>query len=148
MSQPRTFFVTGATGNQGGAVARALLAAGHYTNCLVRDPNSPSAQALQSAGAHLVKGEFTDSSALKAAATGCTGVFINVVATKEAGAELENALNIIAASVQAGVSHCIFASVVNAGKHEGFKNWSPTTFRAGYWLTKAAIQDAVKNAGT
>lgn len=47
--------VTGATGNQGGAVARHLLQHGNFTVCaFVRDPNKPAAQALKQAGAELV----------------------------------------------------------------------------------------------
>lgn len=48
---------------------------------------------------------------------------------------------------------CIYTSVVNAGRHTTFQTSNPsgaatpfdptTTFRADYWLTKSAIQDAV-----
>lgn len=147
MPQSQTFFVTGATGNQGGHVARALLAAGQHVNCLVRDPSSLSAQKLQSLGAHLIEGDFNSTAALSEAATGCTGVFINVSPTAEASAELKHAQNIVDAAISAGVKKCVYASVVNAGRHMTFKNWSPTGFRAGYWLSKNAIQEAVRSAG-
>jgi uncharacterized protein YbjT (DUF2867 family) len=43
----QTILVTGATGNQGGAVARHLLQRGKFTvRVLVRDPNKSAAQAL------------------------------------------------------------------------------------------------------
>ena len=46
--------VTGATGHQGGAVARHLLQRGKFTvRALVRDQNDPAAQALKQGGAEL-----------------------------------------------------------------------------------------------
>jgi uncharacterized protein YbjT (DUF2867 family) len=39
-------FVTGATGAQGGAVARHLLAEGRRVRALTRDPASPTARAI------------------------------------------------------------------------------------------------------
>lgn len=147
MPQSQTFFVTGATGGQGGHVARALLASGQHINCLVRDPSSLSAQKLQSLGARLIEGDFNSIDALNEAATGCMGVFINVSPTAEASAEVTNAQNIIDAAISAGVKKCVYASVVNAGRHTTFKNWSPTGFRASYWLSKNAIQEAVQSAG-
>src|SRR5205085_3112424 len=52
--------VTGATGQQGGAVARHLLAAGFPVRALTRDPDKPAAQALAARGATLVRGDLTD----------------------------------------------------------------------------------------
>jgi len=49
--------VTGATGAQGGAVAKALLQEERYTvRVLTRDKNSVKAKALEEAGAHSFEG--------------------------------------------------------------------------------------------
>jgi uncharacterized protein YbjT (DUF2867 family) len=40
MSTKRSVLVTGATGQQGGAVARALLSRGHRVEALTRKPDS------------------------------------------------------------------------------------------------------------
>nr|MBA3924067.1 NmrA family NAD(P)-binding protein [Nostocaceae cyanobacterium] len=57
----RLILVTGATGNQGGAIARHLLQRGNFpVRALVRDENKPAAQALKQAGAELVTGDFDD----------------------------------------------------------------------------------------
>ncbi len=57
----QTILVTGATGNQGGAVARQLLQRGNFAvRAFVRDSDKPAAQALQQAGAELVVGDFSD----------------------------------------------------------------------------------------
>ena len=47
----KVVLVTGATGQQGGATARHLLANGWPVRALTRDPNSPAALALAEAGA-------------------------------------------------------------------------------------------------
>ena len=44
MRQPRQVVVTGATGQQGGAVTRELLARGIPVRALVRAPESPTAE--------------------------------------------------------------------------------------------------------
>ena len=48
--------VTGATGQQGGAVARQLLAEGWRVRALTRDVNKPAAQELKALGAHADRG--------------------------------------------------------------------------------------------
>ena len=72
----QTILVTGATGNQGGAIARHLLERGKFkVRVLVRDQNKPAAQALKQAGAELVTGDFDDRASLDVALEGVYGVF-------------------------------------------------------------------------
>ncbi|WP_443051713.1 NmrA family NAD(P)-binding protein [Streptomyces sp. NBC_00304] len=71
----RLVAVTGATGKQGGATARRLLAAGTPVRALVRDTTAPAALALQAAGAELALGDFDDPSSLPAALEGAAGLF-------------------------------------------------------------------------
>ena len=54
MSEPKVVLVTGATGNQGGAVARALLARGHRVLAMTRDQRSEAALRFYQSGARLV----------------------------------------------------------------------------------------------
>ena len=49
MLQDKTILMTGATGNQGGAVAHSLRAQGWKVCALVRDPAKPTAQRLAKA---------------------------------------------------------------------------------------------------
>src|ERR1700735_5168199 len=57
---PTPILVFGATGTQGGAVARALLAKSVPVRALVRNPSSDRAKALLNLGAELVVGDLTD----------------------------------------------------------------------------------------
>ena len=56
----KPILVAGATGQQGGAVARHLLAAGWPVRALTRDSDGPAAQALANQGASVVQGDLAD----------------------------------------------------------------------------------------
>ena len=68
--------VVGATGAQGGSVARHLLRTGRYqVRALTRHPGSNTAMALQRQGAELMTGDLGDPAALRSALRNCDGVF-------------------------------------------------------------------------
>ncbi|PSR34455.1 MAG: hypothetical protein C7B46_04775 [Sulfobacillus benefaciens] len=73
--QKGPILVIGATENQGGHVAKALLDEGWTVHALTRNAESPKAQALKSQGAHLVTGDMADLPALTKAITAVTGIF-------------------------------------------------------------------------
>lgn len=67
------FFLTGATGFVGGALARHLHAAGHEVHALVRDPRA--AEHLTALGIVIHEGDVTDRNSLRPAMEGAAGVF-------------------------------------------------------------------------
>ncbi|QGI97253.1 hypothetical protein CEK26_010322 [Fusarium fujikuroi] len=142
-------FVTGTTGNQGGATARELLNAGVKVHALVRDPSSKSAIELQRLGAQLFPGSFDDISSLKAAVKGATAVFLNVLPVlSDTNLEVVHAKNIIDAATESGtVTSLVYSSVTMTGKHEEFPNWGPDYPLAWYWLSKAQIESMVRESG-
>ena len=76
MMNNRSFIlVFGATGQQGGSVARALINKGWPVRVMVRNPSSPASLALRDAGAEMVAGNFDDIEAMRGAMTGAYGVF-------------------------------------------------------------------------
>ena len=66
--------VTGATGRQGGSVARHLLHAGHLVRTLTRSPHGPASDRLREAGAEVVGGDLNDGSSLHHALRGVRAV--------------------------------------------------------------------------
>jgi nucleoside-diphosphate-sugar epimerase len=68
-----TYFITGATGFVGGAVARDLRAHGHHVRALVRNPRA--AESLASIGVELHAGDVTEPSSMRGPMTGVNGVF-------------------------------------------------------------------------
>ncbi|KAM0254488.1 hypothetical protein ACHAQJ_006706 [Trichoderma viride] len=67
--------VVGATGNQGGSVARRFLAAGFRVRGITRNPASPAAQELASLGAELVAANLDDTDSLEKAFVGANVIF-------------------------------------------------------------------------
>lgn len=75
---PKLVVVVGATGNQGGSVARRFLRAGpdrFHVRGLTRDTNSLASQALITLGADMVQADLYDCDSLKAAFRGASVIF-------------------------------------------------------------------------
>jgi uncharacterized protein YbjT (DUF2867 family) len=113
--------VTGATGKQGGATVRRLLAEGRPVRALVRDTTAPAAAALAEAGAELVRGDFDDPASLPPALDGAAALFgIPPVAFGPAGPEtdLEVARGraLIDAAAAAGIEQVVFSTVASASR--------------------------------
>lgn len=112
--------VTGATGQQGGAVARELLKKGYQVRAMTRNPGSDKAKALAEAGAEVVKGDLDDAASVKAALEGCWGAFA-VQNTWEAGVEGEERQGKEFAKLakEAGIQHFVYSSVGSAHRRSG-----------------------------
>ncbi|MFD8866632.1 NmrA family NAD(P)-binding protein [Streptomyces sp. NPDC059590] len=111
--------VTGATGKQGGATARRLLAGGWPVRALVRDLTAPATAELAAAGAQLVRGDFDDPASLPPALDGAAAVFgIPPLTFGPAGPEtaLEVARGrvLIDAAAAAGIQQVVFSTVASA----------------------------------
>jgi uncharacterized protein YbjT (DUF2867 family) len=143
--------VTGGTGKQGGAVARALLAAGVPVRALVRDPYADGAKALGAAGAVLVTGDLNDPESLVAAVTGARGVFsVQLPDLDDMGsdAEVVRGRNLVAAARAAGVPQFVHTSVAGAGEFaRSAPGWSEGRWNTHYWESKAAVDESVRAAG-
>jgi uncharacterized protein YbjT (DUF2867 family) len=115
-SQHSPILVTGATGKQGGATARRLLALGRPVRALVRDPAAPAATALAAAGAELARGDFDDPASLPPALDGTVGVFGIPPASFPPQDELETARgrSLIDAAAAAGIRQVVFSTVATA----------------------------------
>ena len=122
----KTILVTGATGQQGGAVARHLLAQGWRVRVLARDPNKPAAQALAQAGAEVVQGDNEDRASLDAALQGVYGVFsVQSFAQKGVGpeGEVRQGKALADAAKAAGVQHFVYSSAGGAERNTGVAQW-------------------------
>lgn len=146
--------VTGATGKQGGATARALRAAGVAVRALVRDPGTDRAKAVEALGAELVTGDLHDRDSVIRAAEGARAVFsvqMPGMTTKgfDFDGEVIQGVNLIEGAKAAGVAQFVHTSVTGAGRHTDTPGWAE-----GRWASmepalgaKSAIQDRVRAAG-
>ncbi|MBM7115048.1 NmrA/HSCARG family protein [Archangium primigenium] len=143
--------VVGATGKQGGAVARALLARGQAVRALVRDPHSPGAQALKALGAELVRGDLQDTASLREACAGVRAVFSMPPLTLETvGTDAERVMgaNLVRAAKEAGVPQFVHTSVSGAGDFQrNAPGWKEGRWDVHYWESKASIEALVRDAG-
>lgn len=115
-----TILVTGATGRQGGAVARHLLRAGWPVRALTRDPDRPAARALREQGADVVQGDLEDSASLAEALRGVYGVFAALDCwTHGCEAEVRQGKNLAIAARAAQVEHFVYSSVGGADRKTG-----------------------------
>jgi len=120
MVESLKILVTGATGQQGGAVARLLLSKGHQVRALTRNSDSTAAQKLKTLGAELVNGNFEDQNSLVSAAQGVNVVF--AMATpfeKGVEAETQQGIAMANAAKSAGVSYLVYSSVGDANRQTG-----------------------------
>jgi uncharacterized protein YbjT (DUF2867 family) len=118
--------VTGATGQQGGAVARKLLADGWKVRALTRDVNKPAAQALAEAGAELFVGDMDSRADLEAVFQGAYGVFsVQNFWLPNVGfeGEIQQGKNVADAAKAAGVQHLVYSSVGSAHRGMGQKHF-------------------------
>jgi uncharacterized protein YbjT (DUF2867 family) len=128
MAQPtnaeQIILVTGATGNQGGAIARHLLQRGKFkVRAMVRDQNKPAAQALQQAGAELVQADFNDRASLDRAVQGIYGVFSMQDFREGAEVEIRHGRALADAANAAGIEHFIYSSVGSAERNTGIPHF-------------------------
>ena len=121
----RLIVVTGATGKQGGAVARSLLDRDFRIRALTRNPQKPEAQALADRGAEVVQGDMEeDRSAMERALEGAYGVF-SVQNYWETGydGEVQQGKTVADAAKAAGVEHFVYSSVGSAHRQTGLSHF-------------------------
>ncbi len=130
--------VTGATGQQGGAVARELLGKGYKIRAMTRNPEGEKAKALADLGAEIVQGDLDSTDSLIKAVEGAWGVFA-LQNTWEAGVEGEETQGKLIAGVarEHGVKHFVYASVESADRETGIPHFD----------NKARIEDKVRSVG-
>ncbi len=125
MFPPLTVLVTGATGKQGGALARLLLKRGHRVLALVRSPDSAAAKDLEQRGAELTPGDFEDPDSLERAMQGVDAVFAMATPFDAAGleGEVRHGRHLIDTAKLARVRHFLYSSVAGADQNTGIPHF-------------------------
>jgi uncharacterized protein YbjT (DUF2867 family) len=112
----RVIAIVGATGAQGGGLARALLKHandGFRVRALTRDPSSVSAQALRELGAEVVAADLDDRASLKRAFAGAYGAYCvtNFWEHFSPEREIAQAGNMAEAAFYADIEHVIWSTL-------------------------------------
>lgn len=145
-----TYLVTCATGQQGRSVVKYLLASGAKVHAVVRNARSDKALRLQSQGVVLFEGDNDNFAAFRAAASGCTGLYLNLQPSPtDLHAQQRQAKGIVQACKEAGTIDTI---VVSTAYFTGARDkWdTPHGEKSGvrgYYLAKAEMEKVVREAG-
>jgi uncharacterized protein YbjT (DUF2867 family) len=116
MADKKVIAVTGATGAQGGGLARAILAdptGGFAVRAITRDPGKDAAKALAASGAEVVRADIDDLESVKKAFAGAYGAFCVTNFWEHLSGEKEKAQakNLADAAKAAGVQHAIWSTL-------------------------------------
>ncbi|WP_436908653.1 NmrA/HSCARG family protein [Halosimplex marinum] len=113
-----TVLVTGATGNQGGAVVDHLLASDEAFDVrgLTRDATSDTAQALEDRGVRMVEGDLNDPESLREPVGEADAVFaVTNFWTQGYDAQVQQGKNLATVADEEGVDRFVFSGV---GSHD------------------------------
>lgn len=121
MANTKVITVLGATGAQGGGLARAILrdkTSGFAVRAVTRDPKSDKAKALAEAGAEVIGADVDDEANLRRAFEGAYGAFCVTFFWGHFSAEKElaEAGNMARAAKAAGVKHVIWSTLEDTRK--------------------------------
>jgi len=120
----KKILVTGATGRQGGAVARHLMKQPDVAvRALTRDRNKPAARALAEYGVEIVEGDLENASSIERALEGAYGCY----SVQDSGAGYEGEMRqgkaLVDAAKAAGVQHFVYSSVAGADRKTGVEHF-------------------------
>jgi len=129
--------VVGATGQQGGAVVRALQASGEFrVRALTRNPEKHP-----KLGDEVALADFNRPETLKTAFAGAHGVFLVTNAWEAGAEESKQALAAVGAAKDAGVQHLIWSTLPDVEAISGGAIDVP------HFTLKAKVERSVREAG-
>lgn len=123
MTADKTIFVTGATGNQGGAVVRNLLQQGFAVKALTRNKSSSKAERLKGRGVELIQGNLDDPSSYSIHLKGVDGVFAVIDFMQGPSRETRQGIDLADCANENGVKHFLYSSVIGADAGTGIPHW-------------------------
>lgn len=142
MSKKQTILVLGATGAQGGSVARALLARGTYdVRAFTRKGDSAATSELRKLGAQIAKGDLDDVSSIRTALQGVDAVFGVTNFWEHFAKEGQQGRNLVTAVADAKVKQFVFSTLPHIAKATG------GALRSPHFDLKAAHEDYARELG-
>lgn len=122
MANNKTIFVTGGTGNQGGAVARNLAQQGFRVKVLTRNANSSKSQNLKKLNVELVQGDLNKPDTYREQLKDADGIFS--VQTFENGVdkEVKQGITLATLAKELGTQHFLYSSVFGAQLNTGVRH--------------------------
>jgi uncharacterized protein YbjT (DUF2867 family) len=137
VGEKKVIAVVGATGAQGGGLARAILAdaSGEFAvRALTRNPDSEAARQLAARGAEVVEADISDEVSATKAFDGAYGAFLVTNFWEHMSPEREkrDAATMARAARTAGVSHAIWSTLDDTREHIPLHDDRMPTLMGGY----------------
>lgn len=133
----KTIFVTGATGNQGGAVAASLIKNGFRIKALTRNTDSAKAQNLLKQNIELIKGDLSDLNTFRNHLKEVDGIFSVQSFEKGVDKEIKQGIDLANLAKEYGVNHFLYSSVAGADLNTGIPHFD----------SKYTIENHIKQLG-
>nr|XP_012326239.1 nmrA-like family domain-containing protein 1 [Aotus nancymaae] len=124
MASREVITVFGATGAQGGSVARAILEGKKFAvRAVTRDVTKPKALALRDLGAEVVKGDLDDKASVDDALKGAYGAFVvtNFWETFNKDKEVQQGKLVADTAKHLGLKHVVYSGLENVKQLTGGK---------------------------
>lgn len=137
MKNNKTIFVTGATGNQGGATARNLAEKGFNVKALVRNASQNKIQKLKHPNIEIVAGDLDNPESYSHHLENIDGAFALFTFIYGVKKEVRQGLSFLEACKQKNVPFILYSSVIGADSGSNIPHWE----------SKNAIETALRNSG-
>jgi len=137
MQQAQTIFVTGATGNQGGAVVRSLLKNGFAVKALTRNASSPEAKLLKGLNAEIVPGDLNHPEGFADQLRDVSGIFSVQSFANGTDKEIKQGIALANLAKTLRIEFFLFSSVLGADLHSGVPIWE----------SKFTIENHIRESG-
>jgi uncharacterized protein YbjT (DUF2867 family) len=137
MSQKKIIVVFGATGGQGGGLARAILTDNNSefaVRAVTRNPDSDKAKELAKMGAEVVAGDIDNMQSMKRILEGAYGAYFVTFFWSHFSPEKEmaEAKNMAASAKEAGLKHAIWSTLEDVRKYVPLDDNSMPTLHGKY----------------
>lgn len=123
MITPKTIFVTGGTGKQGGAVARHLRNKGFEVKALTRNPNAAAALRLAKHGIQVIKGDLNQPQTFKQHLRVADGIFSVQTFENGIAQEIKQGIALANLAREYDIRHFVYSSVIGADLPTGIPHW-------------------------
>ena len=135
MSAINKIFVTGATGNKGGATVKNLLDKGFCVKALIRNP--VNAKLHLHKNLEIIKGDLNEIASYQQHLHDCDGVFCNLVFKYGIEKEIKQGFELVNASKESNIKYFIYSSVIGCDLDTGIPHWE----------SKNKIENHIKASG-
>lgn len=133
----KKILITGATGNLGGIVIESLLKKTAANNIAVMLRNDKNAAAFSSKGIDVRIGDYNDIAAMSSAFKGIDKLYF--VSGPDLEARLIQHQNVVAAAIEAKVTHIVYTSF---SRKDGSEHHPLHTLAQGHIIAEKAIKDS------